>query len=126
MSLTELRNLTELKSDKQPETQLRPNRIQKDNQYNEALQDTVSALCEIFSAPVSASSHLCNRATGKAATEAVKECLTNILKERLNLQEKFQKECNDDPSRFIKLIQRRKVRNFASELTKGKILPGFF
>ena len=45
-------------------------------------------------------SQLFNIATGKSAAEETKKFLLNVRKTGKSLQEKFIKECNEDPGRF--------------------------
>ena len=66
MAVTELRQLTGLRIEYIPATQLRPNRIRKDNEHINALMETLTEACDPFSAPASTTDNPLNLATGKA------------------------------------------------------------
>ena len=96
------------------------NRIRKDNEHINALMETLTEACDLFSAPASTTDNLLNLATGKATATATKDYLLQTLEQGKNRRKKFQEECADDENRFMKSIQRRKVENFASENSKKK------
>lgn len=120
MSVTELRRMTGLLPEEQPRTQLRASRIKKDNRQLKALLTAISESCNPFSDPATTSSTLLNIATGKAASPATHEYLTESLKTGHDLHIKFKEECAKDDTRFHKTIKRRNVENFAKENTKSK------
>ena len=120
MAVTELRQLTGLRIENIPATQLRPNRIRKDNEHINALMETLTEACDPFSAPASTTDNLLNLATGKATATATKDYLLQTLEQGKYRRKKFQEECADDENRVMKSIQRRKVENFASENSKKK------
>ena len=123
MSVTELRNRTELEMEEHPAAQLRPSRIQKDCCQVETLLNAVTESCDPFSAPASTAGCLLNIATGKAAAAETERYLLESLVEGQKRQKKFEDECTDDNTRFMKQIQRRKVTNFAYENTKKNRMP---
>ena len=105
MSVTELQRMTGLLPEEQPQTQLRASHIKRDNHQLEALLTAISASCNPFSEPATTSSTLLNIATGKAASPATHEYLTESLKTGHNLQIKFKEECAKDDTRFKKTIK---------------------
>ena len=123
MSVTELRNRTGLETEEHPAAQLRPSRIQKDCCQVETLLNAVTESCDPFSAPASTAGCLLNIATGKAAAPETERYLLESLVEGQKHQKKFEDECTDDNTRFMKPIQRRKVTNFACENTNKNRMP---
>ena len=57
----------------------------------------------------------------KSAAEETKKFLLNVRKLGKSLQEKFIKECNEDPGRFEKPVSRQKMKTFVTELKKVKV-----
>ena len=69
----------------------------------------------------SATNHLVNLASGKAASKDTESYLLNTLKEGEKLKVKFLHECNENPNRFLQPLKRRKIENFAAENNKQKV-----
>ena len=81
MAVTELRQPTGLRIEDIPATQLRPNRIRKDNEHINALMETLTEACDPFSAPASTTDNLLNLASGKATATATKYYLLQTLEQ---------------------------------------------
>ena len=57
--------------------------------------------------------------TGKAASQAVRDCLLNVPEKGSELHN-FISECQEDPSRFERLIKKQKLLTFKDEGAKGR------
>ena len=99
---------------------LKPHRIKSDNL---AVNKIISMLKETMN-PFSNEldkENLYNIGTGKAASERTERFLLNIEEIGKREQEKFIKECFDDPSRFEKPIKKQKLNTFAAEIGRRKL-----
>ena len=57
--------------------------------------------------------------TGKAASQAVRDCLLNVPEKGSELHN-FISECQEDPSRFERLTKKQKLLTFKDEGAKGR------
>ena len=100
--------------------ELQPSKIKKNAEDVKTLIEIIENTINPFSNDVD-KNQLFNIATGKSAAEETKKFLLNVRKLGKSLQEKFIKECNEDPGRFEKPISRQKMKTFATELKKVKV-----
>ena len=59
--------------------------------------------------------------TGQAASNEMQSDLTNLEEKGVLLYQEFIKECQEDPAHFERPLNKRKIKNFASDASKIKL-----
>ena len=95
-----------------------PARIETDNSH---LQDLIREIEGTQNPFIPGSDKLYCLATGKAASDTVKDDLLQLQEKGSEWHQKFVNECKEDAARFEKPIKRQKVKNFAHDVVKMKI-----
>ena len=117
MALTDLCELVSLPKGEEPVNQLRKWRIKRDNADMIVISKTVNNTCNPFADHSPAD--LVNVSSGRAANEATKRYLLETLNRGNKLRMQFEKECEEDESRFLQPVAKTKVLNFAAENVKS-------
>ena len=112
MALLELRQLCGLQIGEQPANQLRLWRVKRDKSDIEVFEQVLSTTCDPFG--TRSSQELLNLASGRSANKETGDYILNTVKRGLDLRAKFELECKEDSSRFLKTVSRTKVMNFAA------------
>ena len=120
MALSELKQLVGLQSGEEPANQQRKWRIKRDNADIDALTNALNSTCNPFT---SHSPHeLVNLSSGKSTAKETEEFLLSTLSRGEEHRLKFERECSDDSSLFLKTMPRIKMFNFAAEnARRGKL-----
>ena len=105
-----------LQAGEEPANQMRKCRITRDNADKDALTNALNSTCNPF-APDSPT-ELVNISSGKAAKDETTTFLLDTLARGRRLRLQFEDECTTDTSRFLKLVARTKIKNFATENVK--------
>ena len=99
--------------------ELKKSRVQRDNTDLNNLVEGIEVSRNPFSEDNS--DNLYNIATGKVASESVKNDLLNFRKNGESLCDAFRNGCFQDPARFEKSIHHQKINNFASAAVKTQM-----
>lgn len=94
--------------------------IRRDSKHLELFVNAFSKFVNPFHADID-KLKLYNISSGKAATQAVQDYLTNIEENGTKLREQFISECADSPDRFEKSITKVKILNFSNEIVKKTV-----
>ena len=118
MAVSEMKEMSGVKTGETPAKQLKLSRIARDNRDTTLFREMVNNTCNPFSDSVP--TQLVNIATGRVASQNTSDYLTNSLIRGSTLKQNFVSECIDDSERFQKTIRRVKIQNFAAENVKTK------
>ena len=116
MALSELRQLVGLHLGEEPGNQVRKWRIKRDNADIDALTHALNTTCNPFACH--SPYNLVNVSSEKSALKETEQFLLRTLIRREEHRIKFERECSDDNSRFLKTVPRIKMLNFAAENAK--------
>ena len=101
--------------------ELQPSRIRRDRLDLNKVMEHINKSRNPFQIADSAKKKiLVNLNTGKAASQAVRDCLLNVPEEGRDLHNNFNSECQEDPSRFERPIKKQKLLTFKDEGAKGQ------
>ena len=90
-------------------------RIRRDRSDLAKVMQQIQKTCNPIQATSDTSTALYNLSTGKAASQAVRDCLLEVPKKGKELHEAFIRDCNHDPDRFEKPISKVKLITFRNE-----------
>ena len=118
--VSNLLSISGLKQNDASVQEVKPYRIQRDNSDLEKLITGIESRMNPFVNDVN-DEYLYCISSGCAASGAVKIDMTQCFSIGRKWHDEFVKECVKDSSRFERPIQRRKVKNFASDAVKMKV-----
>ena len=115
MSVGQMESMKNVDKIEKPSAQNTKWRIDKDNLDRKNLQDCIKSSCNPFDGLVVESQKLINIATGKASSAKAQEFLAHVLEKGNADRLKFETECSQDKTRFLKPITKISVHNFAKD-----------
>ena len=98
--------------------ELQPSRVRRHRRYLNKVMEHIKKLRNPFQIADSAPKILVNLNTGKAASQAVRDCLLNVSEKGRELHNNFISECQEDPSRFERPVKKQKLLTFKDEGAK--------
>ena len=100
--------------------ELQPSRVRRDRRDLNKVMEHIKKSRNPFQIADSAPKILVNLNTGKAASQAVRDCLLNVPEKGRELHNNFISECQEEPSRFERPIKNQKLLTFKDEGAKGR------
>ena len=89
--------------------ELQPSRVRRDRRDLNKVMEHIKKSRNPFQIADSAKKILVNLNTGKAASQAVSDCLLNVPEKGRELHNNFISECQEHPSRFERPIKKADV-----------------
>ena len=100
--------------------ELQPSRVRRDRRDLNKVMEHIKKSRNPFQIADSAQKILVNLNTGKAASQAVRDCLLNVPEKGRELHNNFISECQEDLSRFERPIKKQKLLTFKDAGAKGR------
>ena len=108
-----LQEMTGLVSKEDVTAELRPRRIQRDNEDLRKITKQILDTSNLFET-LNASEVLYNISTGKGTDEEVRESLLNVPTKGKARHKEFIKSCENDPNKFESPIKKENVKTFVA------------
>ena len=112
LAFRELKDMCGFSSQPQALAQIRSYVIDKDHKQIDSLNEAFVSRCDPFNVE---EPNLLNISSGRVAAQDTQDYLLSPLKVGRELQNSFLVECQNDESRFLKPMKRRKVKNFSTQ-----------